>query len=312
MKKNAIKKVVAVLLTIAIMFTLCSCGAGSKIVGVKWVDIYSGTTVEFAKDGSATYGNNAATWEKGKDTYSINFTSNITGNTIERYAQLVEEKDDTYLQLSKDGLSNGETTDFAELKLYPEEKAIEMKNEVAKSAGDTVSSDIMNVTVKKAGLGYYATSPRYDSYSGKISNISEAYEPSQEGGFFDSSKGHCLLCIDFVIENTDRSTLDTGDYIIDMTVIKDGVSGIVKGYDLNNEDGSYGLQLAYCGISEDGGKTFKKYTSSNYLISAGQSIEIKYVGVVSCEPEKLDGEFDIVFGLKNSKNDKDRFIYTIK
>lgn len=177
------------------------------------------------------------------------------------------------------------------------------------SVGDTVSTDIIEVTIKKAALGYYAVAASTSSSTGNTVNVSEACEPS-DSGFYTSSKGRCLLCIDFVLTNIDRGSIDTYDSIIIFHVNQNGNSAIVKGYDLNDKDGRTGLNLTRMPISINGGD-FKTHDSVNKIIRAGQSIEIKYVGVVGFEPIDLSAPFDVVVEIKNSSGERETFTYTI-
>ena len=64
-------------------------------------------------------------------------------------------------------------------------------------------------------------------------------------------------------------------------------------------------------ISIDGGD-FKTNDTDNKIIDAGQSMEIKYVGVVGFEPDDLSAPFEVVVDMKNSNGESEKYIYTIE
>lgn len=177
--------------------------------------------------------------------------------------------------------------------------------------GETVSTDVMEVTVKKAALAYSAAGASYYSGTKKVSNIDEACEPA-DSGFYQTNKGRCLLCIDFVWKNTDRATIDTQDRGVRFTVKQKGKSADVKGYDINDPDGWAfgGLDLSNKPVSVDGGD-FKVNGTVNMLIGAGKSVEIKYVGVVGFEPDDLADPFEVVVSIPNSDGKRESFTYTV-
>ena len=104
--------------------------------------------------------------------------------------------------------------------------------------------------------------------------------------------------------------MDTRDNIFTFSVSQNGQSDTVRGYDLNNEDGSYDLGLHFSPISKNG-RDFYKNETSNVLISAGKTLRIKVVGIFSFDAD-LESPFDLVVSLKNSSGGKDKYIYTIK
>lgn len=179
--------------------------------------------------------------------------------------------------------------------------------------GETVSTDVMEVTVKKAALAYSAAGASYHSYSSTklVSNIDEACEPA-DSGYYQTNKGRCLLCINFVWKNTDRATIDTQDCSVDFTVKQKGKSADVRGYDINDPDGWAfgGLDLSNMPVSVDGGD-FKVNGTMNMRIGAGQSVEIKYVGVVGFEPDDLADPFEVVVSIPNSDGKRESFTYTV-
>lgn len=179
---------------------------------------------------------------------------------------------------------------------------------IAQSLGDTVSTDIIDLTVKKAALAFYAEGATHTS-DGKVTNIDTACEPAENGGLYSCNKGHALVCLDFVIKNNDRAKLDTRDLIVSFTVRQGDNENMVFGYDPNSPSGKGGLNLYLMPIASNGGD-FIICKSSNKLISAGEELEIKWVGIVSFEPDDVNGSFDLVAEVKNSSG-YDKFTYLI-
>lgn len=184
------------------------------------------------------------------------------------------------------------------------------KADSAYKLGDTVSTDIINLTVNNAQLAFFAAPPATSTSDGKTANPDEACAPSENSTLFTANKGRTLVCLDFVIENLDRSTLDTDDYIVSFQVQQNGESAPVKGYDLNDKDGCFGLNLSWSPIAENGGD-FYTHSSMNKLIDAGSSVEIKVVGIVGFESADLNAPFDLVVSVMNSDGNAEDFVFTI-
>ena len=180
----------------------------------------------------------------------------------------------------------------------------------ANKLGDTVSTDIMNVTVKDAQLSVYAEAPATDTGDGKTTNLDKACLPTEDAAFFVANKGRTLVCLDVVIENTDRGTLDTDDDIVTFQIRQDGEEAPVRGYDLNDPDGSYSLNLTWAPIAENGGD-FYTNRSMNKLISAGRSVEIKVVGIAGFESADLNAPFDLIVSVMKADGSAEEFTYTI-
>ena len=183
------------------------------------------------------------------------------------------------------------------------------EREASYQLGDTVSKEILEVTVNNAAISSYAAGPATSTSDGTTSNVEEACAPA-ESGFFKANKGRTLVCLDYVIKNLDRDTLNTSDYIVEFAVKRNGEAYQVKGYDLNNKDGSFGLVFRWSPVSKNGGD-FETHDSDDILIHAGETVEIKVVGIAVFEDEDLNAPFDLVVKIKNSSNTEDSFTYSI-
>lgn len=322
------KKTIALLLVLAMCLSLCACGGNGSdsksnepndknvqqgkntLFSTAWVNIYTGSKLVFSEDGTVASGQNTGEWTQDNSTITITYTSAYSGDTIEQYYDYTDKDGTAMLKSHPTGKYNGMTAIFTSEEYYPEDVANDIAASAAKKLGDTVSSDIIELTVKKAALSHYAESPRQDAATGKTTNVDSACEPA-DGGFFSCSKGRTLLCLDFVLKNTDRDTLDTGNYIVSFAVKQGDNYATAKGYDLNNKDGSFGLNLAFSPIAYNGGDFYTNDTS-NELISAGQSAEIKVVCVLGFESVDLSAPFSLIVNVSNSSNGTESFIYAVE
>ena len=275
-----------------------------------WVGLYNGSIITFSEDGSFTQGPSTGTWSMDGTSAVAKYIAAATGNEIEMTYDIGEENGVTILKNRAAGKSNGESSKFSVNEYYPEDKIQEIKDAIATKLGDMVSSDIIELTVNNAELAWYAQGAQYESVTKKVTNVNAACGPNADGGFFKANKGRTLICLDLTIKNTDRSKLDTGDYIITFTVVQNGQSATVMGYDINSEDGRYGLNLSYAIVAENDGDFYKNETS-NIFIYAGSTVQIKVVCIFKFDAD-LNAPFDLIVSLKNSSSGNDRFLYTIE
>ena len=316
-----IKKLTSLILVAIMSVSLVACGSTEKsetksqeesITSTKWINVVSGNSLIFNEDGSFEMGENNGTWVQNGKTITFKYIGALSGFEYDMSANIVEENGITAIKSLKCTCDGMQVVGVDETHgaYYPEEIVDSIRAEHVKKIGDTVSTDIMDVTVKKATLCYSAESALTSASDGTTVNINEACEPC-EGGYYTSSKGRCLLCIDFEIVNTDRGTADTYDDIICFHVNQNGKSSLVNGYDLNNNDGFYGLDLDGMPISING-REFETNRTCSILIDAGQKVEIKYVGVVGFEPDDLSAPFEIVVEMMNSTGEKEFFVCPIE
>lgn len=315
------KRIIALLLVVAMCFALVACGGAETEVPTEetvdetvektalpaetWVNLYSGVSLTLNTDGTLMLGESSGTWTLDGSLMTIKYST--ANGEIERNFDLTEENDAPLLRGHTSAIINGSNSNMAVTDFYPSDQIDAVKAAVAKKPGDLVSSDIVELTINEAALAYYATGASTGS-DGKTANVDEANSPAESGGLYTAAKGRCLACIDFTIKNTDRNSLNTSDYIISFSVVQNGNYGNVNGYDLNNDNGTYGLNLWNAPIAYDGGD-FYTNSSSNDIISAGQTARIKYVGVAGFEAD-LNAPFDLIVYLKNSSGGTETFIYT--
>lgn len=306
------KKLIALMLTMIMCFALTACGGANdsqKFPVGTWDSLYTSENLTLNSDNTMTLVENSGTWAQDDSCLTLNYTVQSNGNSMEMYLDIVEENGITLLRSRKAGKANGSATNFSTNEYYPEDKIEEMTKAVAKTIGDTVSTDIMEVTVNKAELSYYAIGAQTSVGSGKTANVEEACSPSESGGLYTANKGRTLACLDFTLTNTDRGSLNTSDYIISFYVKQNDNGATVNGYDLNNDNGMYGLNLSRMPISING-QDFVTNDTRNEIIGAGNSVRIKYVGIIGFDAD-LSAPFDLVVDIDNSDGGSEKFIYTV-
>lgn len=175
--------------------------------------------------------------------------------------------------------------------------------------GQVVSSDIIELTVNNVKLSYYAIAPQTGS-NGKTGNPDEACSASEnEEKFFVARKGRTLVCLDFTLKNNDRGSLNTDRGLVSFSVQQNDNYAKVNGYDLNSEDGRPGLNLSFSPISVNG-QDFVTNDTSNEIISAGDSVRIKVVGIIGFDAD-ITAPFELVVSIDNSSGGEEQFVYLI-
>ena len=158
----------------------------------------------------------------------------------------------------------------------------------ANELGEMVSTDILELTIHDAALSYYATADA---------------APAENSGVYVASKGSTLVCLEFTLTNTYRTSLDTRDILLEFNVKQGSNKSRVDGYKQT------GLYLYGMPVSENG-QGFVANNSSNILISAGSTVQIKYVGVIGFDAD-LSSPFELVAKVKTSSGRSEDFVYTI-
>lgn len=201
----------------------------------------------------------------------------------------------------------------------PEETPEPEDDVVSYQLDDTVSSDILDFSLKKASLGYYAVGPKIRIGAGanyETTNIDEAYEPTDDpdSAYFKCNKGHVLVCVDFVITNTDRAKLNSLDFdwnkpFLSFELKQNDNTSTAWGYVLNDwERGVFDFK--FTSISEDGGD-FRSRGTTNIIMDPNVPFEVKTVLVADFEAEDLSAPFEFTVGLANSSGGVEKFVYSV-
>ena len=187
---------------------------------------------------------------------------------------------------------------------------------------DTVSSDIIDFTLHRATLAYYADGSTTKLVStGRVTNADTVYLPTESRSEsilpYAANKGRVLICLEFTVKNNDRATLDIGgsfsDWLgKDITATYQDKDYRVKSYDLSDIDGDvFGINLEHSIYSKDEGTTWFANDTTNYLLKASDTITLRLVGIASFEPASLTDTYQLKVGLLNSKKESDEFVFEI-
>lgn len=173
--------------------------------------------------------------------------------------------------------------------------------------GETASTDLAEFTLESSEFTYY------------VSNVSSNYvEPTDvPNDLFAASIGYCYVSVTFTITNKDRGgSIDYAgpfaEWAPNWSVSYAGVDYPVRGFDLNDNAGSYGINLTYAAVvDKETGETIKKHGSMNYLLSAGETVTLRAFGIINVDPENLTDGFEFTVGVLNSKGEYEYFTYNV-
>ena len=172
---------------------------------------------------------------------------------------------------------------------------------------ETVATDIVDLTLEHSKLTYY------------VSNVSTNYVEATEeaNNLFAAKVGTCYVSMTVTITNKDRggslnfcggfSAWDPADW----SVTYNGEEYEMYGFDLNS-DNYDNISLSYGAIVDKGtGKVIDKVGSNNKLISAGETITLRFFGIIKLDPESLNDGFELNVSVPNSKGEKENFKYIV-
>lgn len=282
--------------------------AETDFTAVKWVNVYTGGWMELKDDQTVEGLGDNRTWRQEGEELILSYENN--GYKFEQHVDILKEDGLTSLRETVTKIDNMGMHNEIILgnEYYPEDQVDAVRTSIALDPGAAVSTDIIELTVHKASLCYYAAGATTSS-DGETVNPEEACEPADSDALYSCNKGHALVCLDYTIKNTDRDRLDTGDRIVQFSILQDGNSYPVNGYDLNVPDGNpLGLSLYLVPIARNGGR-FRTSQTSNVIIEAEESYEIKAVGVAGFEAD-LSAPFDLIVSVQNSSGNNENFIYS--
>jgi len=172
---------------------------------------------------------------------------------------------------------------------------------------ETVSTDIVDLTLEHSKLTYYV--------SNSSTNYVEATE--EANSMFAAKIGTCYVSMTVTISNKNRggymdfcggfSAWDPADW----SVTYNGEEYEMYGFDLNF-DNSDSISLMYGAIVDKGnGKVIDKVGASNELIDAGETITLRFFGIIKVDPESLNDGFELNVKVPNSKGEYEDFKYIV-
>ena len=173
--------------------------------------------------------------------------------------------------------------------------------------GKTVSTDIVDLTLEHSKLTYY------------VSNLSSTYVAATEEAntLFAAKVGTCYVSMTVTVTNKDRGgSLDfCGAFSdwdpADWSVTYNGAEYDMYGFDLNT-DNYDNISLSHGAIvDKDTGTVLDKVGSNNKLISAGQTITLRFFGIIKVDPASLNDGFELNVKVPNSKGVQENFKYIV-
>ena len=97
----------------------------------------------------------------------------------------------------------------------------------------------------------------------------------------------------------------------DWSVTYNGEEYEMYGFDLNM-DNRDDISLSYGAlINKETGKVIDKVGSSNKLISAGETVTLRFFGIIKVDPKSLNDGFELNVKVPNSKGEKEKWAKTL-
>ncbi len=193
------------------------------------------------------------------------------------------------LPLCACGNNSKETGNSKESKTTEEvtTEAIEIKYNL----GDTVSTDIMSITLEKCQFTYYV--------SNNSSTLAEPTDKPHSFSQFAAKKGECIIAITYTIKNIDR----TGYF-------SESAYGWEAKYNGNKYDLSGNLSMSAV-LNPNDGSVLEVNNSNNILVYAGQQYTMRTCKKIKVDPENITDSFEITIPLDNSSGEHESFTYVI-
>ena len=173
--------------------------------------------------------------------------------------------------------------------------------------GEAVSTDLVEFQLEDSVFTSYVSNAR--------STYVEATDA--ENDLFAAAEGHCYISMVFTITNKshDRSICYASTFAEwnpGWVVSYKGESYPVKGFDVNNEEGTEFINLSYAAIVDQAsGITIKKNESINYLLAPNEKVTIRTFGVIDVEPDTLNDAYNVKVGVLNTEGVHEEFTYAV-
>ena len=172
---------------------------------------------------------------------------------------------------------------------------------------ETVSTDIVDFTLEHSKLTYYV--------SNSSTNFVEATD--EANSLFAAKMGTCYVSMTVTIKNKDRggslafcggfSAWDAADW----SVTYNGEEYEMYGFDLNS-DNYDSIKLSYGAlVDKTTGKVLTKIDTGNKLISAGETMTLRFFGIIKVDPQTLNDGFELNVKVPNSKGEYENFKYIV-
>ena len=161
--------------------------------------------------------------------------------------------------------------------------------------GETVGTSQVEFTLNRADLTVALESTHGESFftPKEYSAEDDAQNP------FVASKGHCLVAMNYTVNNLDRGSVDMdGSFNVPMFSVS---------YDGKNYEG---LETKY-GMRKEAGSEWAKYTSVNVLLLAGDSNSYRCYVDIPVEINDLEADFTVTVNLPDGDGKGRSFTYGV-
>lgn len=152
--------------------------------------------------------------------------------------------------------------------------------------GETLSTDIIDLTLEYVDLGYYG-----NPVIG-ITNSDDMYV---------ASAGHVLVAMTFTVNNKDRASLNIGNFGTDWSpnwsIKYNGKEYPIRGYESNNKDGSSYLRMDRGCLVSSG---MKSIDTINFIQESGTTVTYMVIGIAGFDPKSLDDSFELIASAPDS------------
>lgn len=175
------------------------------------------------------------------------------------------------------------------------------------SMGESIETNILRLTLTNAQLCIKLNSSATGTYeqiqSGNVTLsrdyfTADEYDPSTDAGVaYVAPIGHTYVAIEYYAENLDRASVDF-----------DGFNSQLITVEYNGE--TYSVSTVY-GAESTNGYEWDRYNSSNVLLLAGESAQMRCYVDIPVDVEDLNDDFSLVFSLPVSDGSTTDFRYEI-
>lgn len=182
-------------------------------------------------------------------------------------------------------------------------KIIESINTTYYNIGDTVATDLAELTLNKCELTIALSNTNDDTYF-----LPKKYDSSDDiNNPFVAKAGHTLVFVDFTLRAKDRDSINVNDSF------RGNFYEVQYGKNKFKGNFEFGLEKIEKSTfaNEFANSKWQKHTSSNILISKGGESQFRASAEIATEVKSLDNKFYITFNLPNSEGKTTSFTYVV-
>lgn len=182
-------------------------------------------------------------------------------------------------------------------------KIIESINTTYYNIGDTVATDLAELTLNKCELTIALSNTNDDTFF-----LPKKYDSSDDiNNPLVAKAGHTLVFVDFTLSAKDRDSINVNDSF------RGNFYEVQYGKNKFKGNFEFGLEKIEKSTfaNEFANSKWQKHTSSNILISKGGESQFRASAEIATEVKSLDDKFYITFNLPNSEGKTTSFTYVV-